>query len=235
MIIIPARLESSRFPKKVLVPINGVPMFVATAKRVLELDDVVIATDSEEIRSVASEYSLKSVMTSKAHKSGTDRINEAAQILDLKSDELILNVQADEPFIEPEVIKQAINALSKIKRDFVMLSCYKKIAPPFASDPNHVKVVIDANGDAVYFSRSKIPYDRQEYHGYFGHLGIYGFNRRSLQEFCSFGVCELEDTEKLEQLRAIYWGKKIAMIEVRSESFGIDSLEDLDRAMNVFK
>ncbi len=233
MIIIPARLASSRFPKKVLANIGSVPMVVATAQRVQKLDRVVIATDSQEVMDVASAYGFESVLTDEAHKSGTDRINEAANTLGLRDEEIIVNVQADEPFIEPEVVQQVIARLQSLQREFKMVSCYKRIDKAFATDPNHVKVIVDSSSDAIYFSRSKIPYDREEHHDYFGHLGIYGFNKRSLNTFCALSLAPLEDIEKLEQLRAIYNGKKISMVEVASKSFGIDSKRDLEKALQI--
>ncbi len=237
MIIIPARMASNRFEGKVLADINGYPMVIATAKRVQNLAPVLIATDSEEVINIAEKFGFNAVMTSKDHKSGTDRINEAAQKMNLSENEIVVNVQADEPFIEPEVVKKVIDKVKdlKDKEDFVMVSCYKKISPIFANDPNHVKVVTDHQNNAIYFSRSKIPYDREEHLEYFGHLGIYGFTVKSLKEFCSLPPSPLENIEKLEQLRAIYYGKKIAMVEVESESFGIDTKEDLQRALEIFK
>ena len=237
MIIIPARMASNRFEGKVLADINGYPMVIATAKRVRNLAPVLIATDSEEVINIAEKFGFNAVMTSKDHKSGTDRINEAAQKMNLSENEIVVNVQADEPFIEPEVVKKVIDKVKdlKDKEDFVMVSCYKKISPIFANDPNHVKVVTDHQNNAIYFSRSKIPYDREEHLEYFGHLGIYGFTVKSLKEFCSLPPSPLENIEKLEQLRAIYYGKKIAMVEVESESFGIDTKEDLQRALEIFK
>ena len=232
MIIIPARLASNRFPNKILANINGFPMVIATAKRVEKLDRVLIATDSEEVINIAKAYSFDAVMTSDTHKSGTDRINEAASKLDLKDDEVIVNVQADEPFIEPEVVQSVID---KVKNSgCFMASCYKLIRQEFADNPNHVKVITDKNENAIYFSRSKIPYDREEHLEYFGHLGIYGFTKKSLQEFCSLSPAPQENIEKLEQLRAIYHDKKIAMVKVKSESFGIDTKEDLEKALAYF-
>lgn len=237
MIIIPARLASNRFPNKVLADINGLPMVVATAKRVENLDEVAIATDSHEVISTVEKYGFKGIMTGFHHKSGTDRIDEAASLLSLENDEIIINVQADEPFIEPVVVAEVIKKVEtnvKGQKDVIMASCYKKIQPEFASDPNHVKVITDSEGNAIYFSRSKIPYDREEHLEYFGHLGIYGFTKESLSIFCSLPPSPLEDIEKLEQLRAIYYGKKIAMAEVESKSFGIDTKEDLKKALKVF-
>ena len=237
MIIIPARMASNRFPQKVLANINGVPMVIATAQRVQALDDVAIATDSEEVLAIAKEYGFKAVLTGTQHQSGTDRINEAASLLGLKDDEIVVNVQADEPFIEPNVVGAVVERVKKMaqtKENCMMVSCYKPIDLAFASDPNHVKVIMDSNEYAIYFSRSKIPYDREEHLGYFGHLGIYGFTRKSLREFCTLPPAMLENIEKLEQLRAIYHGGKIAMVKVESRSFGIDTKEDLQRALELF-
>jgi len=238
MILIPARIASNRFPNKVLANINGYPMVIATAKRVSSLDDVIIATDSQEIVNLANDYGFKAVMTSDKHKSGTDRINEAVSKLDLNQNEIIVNVQADEPFIEPEIVQKVIKRVQKSidnHEDLMITSCYKIINQDAANDPNYVKVITDINDYAIYFSRSKIPYDREEHRDYFGHLGIYGFTKQSLKEFCSLPASPLENIEKLEQLRAIYNGKKIAMLEVESESFGIDTKEDLLRALEKFK
>lgn len=235
MILIPARMASNRFPGKVLVDIQGVPMVIAVANRVKELDDVAIATDAEEVMEAAKAHGYKAVMTSGDHKSGTDRINEAADLLGLADDEVVVNVQGDEPFIEPEVVKTVIDRIKADNREFTMVSCYKSIHPDFADDPNHVKVIMDVNGDAIYFSRSKIPYDREEHLDYFGHLGIYGFTRKSLRTFCQLPPAPIEDIEKLEQLRALYHRLPVAMVKVKSESFGIDSKDDLERALAFFR
>ena len=118
-----------------------------------------------------------------------------------------------------------------------MVSCYKEISSEMADDPNHVKVICDDNGDAIYFSRSKIPYHRDHYNSanYKGHLGIYGFTKKSLNDFCSYEASLLEETEKLEQLRAISNSSKINMVKVESNSFGIDTKEDLENALKFFK
>ncbi len=236
MIIIPARLESSRFPRKILADISGVPMVIATANRVREIDDVVIATDSQEVIDVAGRFGYKAVMTSVVHQSGTDRINEVAQKLNLNEDEIIINVQADEPYIEPEVVQKVFQRTKEVvsEDNIMIVSCYKEIEPAFAVDPNHVKVIMDAYENAIYFSRSKIPYDREEHHDYFGHLGIYGFTKKKLAHFCTLGKSPLEDIEKLEQLRALYYGYKIAMVKVKSQSFGIDTTKDLELALKRF-
>jgi len=236
MIIIPARMASTRFPNKVLADIGGLPMVVRTARQVMHLDDVVIAADDERIIEVCQSHGIKAMLTSTTHKSGTDRINECAQLLDIADDELVINIQADEPFIEPEVLTALIERLNTIKGEeaFVMGSCYNAINAEAAEDPNLVKVVMDADHNAIYFSRSQIPYNRSGSATYFGHIGIYGFTKRSLYEFCSLDDAPIEDIEKLEQLRAIYHGKKISMVKVASTGFGIDTPEDLARAKEIF-
>ncbi|QFR42986.1 3-deoxy-manno-octulosonate cytidylyltransferase [Sulfurimonas xiamenensis] len=237
MIIIPARLASSRFPQKVLAEIGGLPMVVRTAKRVSHLDKVVVAADDELIISTCKKYGIKAMLTSTTHKSGTDRINECANILNLDENELIINVQADEPFIEPEVVQKVIQRLERLrqnKEEFIMASCYNSINSESAQDPNLVKVVLDDNDNAIYFSRSPIPYNRSGEAQYFGHIGIYGFSKKSLHDFCDLDDAPIEDIEKLEQLRAIYHQKKISMVKVASTGFGIDTEEDLKRAIEIF-
>ncbi|WP_067176367.1 3-deoxy-manno-octulosonate cytidylyltransferase [Sulfurospirillum sp. UCH001] len=234
MIIIPARLASTRFPNKILANIHGLPMVIATAKRVQNLDDVAIAADTEEVVTLAHDYGFKAILTSQNHQSGTDRINEAASKLSLTEDEIIVNVQADEPFIEEAVVKSVIERAKNT--DAMITSACKKIDLSHVKDPNLVKVILNAHGNAIYFSRSAIPYDREGgFDGYFGHLGIYAFRKKSLETFCALPYAPIEHIEKLEQLRAIYHGYSIAMVEVESQSFGIDTKEDLERALTFFK
>lgn len=235
MIIIPARLKSTRFAEKILCDIKGVPMFVATAQRVSEVDSVCVALDDEKVLDIAQKYGLKAVMTSSAHESGTDRINEACGILGLKDDEIIINVQADEPFIEPANLHAFKKfALSCLDKDAFMASCYKKSDSKSCEDANLVKVVTDTKGFALYFSRSKIPYERADYQHFKAHLGIYAYSVRALREFCAFKSSNLEKAEKLEQLRALENGKKIKMLEIQTQSIGIDSKEDYEKAMKIF-
>ncbi|WP_103570071.1 3-deoxy-manno-octulosonate cytidylyltransferase [Campylobacter concisus] len=234
MIIIPARLASTRFSNKILKEINGVPMFVATALRVSSVDDVAVAVDEPSVLDIAKAHGIKAVLTSKDHQSGTDRINEAAQILGLNGGEIIINVQADEPFIEPENIAKFRVFCEQNKEKAFMFSCYKMMDDEFADDKNLVKVVTDFEGYALYFSRSRIPFNRSECKNYKAHLGIYGYSVKSLKEFCGLLSSSLENTEKLEQLRALENGKKIAMLEVESQSIGIDSEEDYQRALAKF-
>jgi len=234
MIIIPARIGSSRFPNKVLADIDGTPMVIRTARAVNGIDRVAIATDVQEVVDIASEYEIEAILTSEQHQSGTDRIYEAAQILSLGEDEIIINVQGDEPFIESQVVQSIYDLTYKNRSDsdIIMNSAYKRINNPEADDPNIVKVVTNIDDIALYFSRAKIPYPRDHHFDeYKGHLGIYGFTMRSLGVFCNLSSSPFEDIEKLEQLRTLYHGYKVAMIEVKTESFGIDTQEDLQRAI----
>ena len=181
MIIIPARLASTRFPQKVLADIGGLPMVIRTAKRVASIDRVVVACDDEKILEICTFHGIEARLTSTTHKSGTDRINECAQILDIPDDELIINVQADEPFIETEVLTLLIERLNILKSQnapFVMASCYNAINTESANDPNMVKVITDDTHNAIYFSRSPIPFNRSGEASYFGHIGIYGFTKK---------------------------------------------------------
>ncbi len=233
MIIIPARLASSRLPNKVLAPIGKYPMVIQTALRVKDVDDVVIATDSKEVIDVAKKYNIKALLTSSSHKSGTDRIYEAAKKLNLDKDEIILNVQADEPFIEKEVVKALFNLTKKFQhnKEVIATTCYKEITKEKALDPNVVKVVASQDDFALYFSRSLIPYNRgNKIISYNAHLGMYGFTLKKLELFCQMKESKLEDIEKLEQLRILENNYKIALVKVKSNSFGIDTKEDLLKA-----
>lgn len=213
-------------------------MVIATAKAVESIDRVAVATDSRKVMEVCSAYGIKAVMTSSEHASGTDRINEAAARLGLDDNETVINVQADEPFIEPETIGKLKTLVRKHAKDESVMICsaYKRITPAESKNPNIVKVVTDESGYALYFSRSPLPYDREGgYESYKGHIGIYGFRRKMLERFCSLPPSSLENSEKLEQLRALSHGFKIAMCEVETESFGIDTPEDLQKALRRLK
>jgi len=237
MIIIPARIGSSRFPNKVLADIAGLPMVIRTAKAVESIDKVAIATDSEDVIAIAKEHNIVAIMTSTEHNSGTDRIYEATEKLNLSDDEVIINVQGDEPFIEVEVVKAVFDLTKKNRENkkIIMNSCYKIMNNPEADDPNIVKLVTSDDNLALYFSRAKIPYPRDHhFNEYKGHLGIYGFTKKSLETFCKLSPAPLEDIEKLEQLRALYHDYEIAMVEVESKSFGIDTPYDLENALKIY-
>lgn len=233
MIIIPARLQSTRFPRKMLTDILGLPMIVRSALRAKEADEVCVATDSEEIVEVCKKHNIEAVMTSPSHSSGTDRCAEAVRILGLEKSEIIINMQGDEPFIESEILLSLKKMMSQ--KPCFMGTCIKAITQEEAKDPNLVKVVLDEKKHALYFSRSLIPYNRDGGEvEYFGHLGIYAFSNQSLQEFCNLPKSPLEEIEKLEQLRALYHQKSIATLLVQTQSVGIDTIEDKERAIKLF-
>ncbi len=235
MIIIPARLSSSRLPNKVLAKIGNKPMIIWCAEVASKVDDVAIATDSPDVVNICKKYNFNAILTNKNHKSGSDRIKEASDILGLDKNDIVINMQGDEPFLEPEILQSVKNELLKNKKEFNMVSCYKEISELDAEDPNLVKVVIDQYSNALYFSRSKIPYNRDNVsHIYKGHIGIYGFDKKSLDIFVSLKG-HLEHIEKLEQLRVIENGYKIKMIKVKTKSFGIDTKDDLQKASEYAK
>lgn len=235
MIVIPARLASTRFANKILADIGGVPMFVKTAQLASKCDDVVVACDDEDILQIAQKFGIKAIMTSKAHDSGTDRINEAVKKLGLKDDQIVINLQADEPFFEEKNLSKFKDfASQRINDGAFMTSCLKFASSEEAQNPNLVKVITDINDYAIYFSRSLIPYPRSRCDLYKAHIGIYGYSVSTLAQFCALTTKELENIEKLEQLRAISSAKKIAMLEINSQSIGIDTIDDLRVAANKF-
>lgn len=261
MIIIPARLQSTRLSQKVLRKIGNLPMVVLSAKNASKVDEVIVACDDDAIMQACRSHHIKCVMTDKNHTSGTDRCAEAARILGLDSKEIIINLQADEPFIESHLL-ETLKTLTLGSGAF-MNTLAKEISSKEVYDANLVKVVLNANNEALYFSRLGIPYFRDGASSaknmtnastnnnkglessdtdsviatptYLGHLGIYGFLNEYLQAFCALPKSPLEDIEKLEQLRALYYGKKIALSIVQTQSIGIDTQEDLERAIEKFK
>lgn len=229
MIIIPARLASLRFPNKILCDIGGMPMFIRSAKNAEMLDEVVLALDSSETYDIAKKHKIKAVLTPPEIPNGSLRVLEAARILGLKDDCVIINLQADEPFLEHDVILALRECLQS---EIFMATCAKRITKEQAKNPNLVKVVLNHLGHAIYFSRSPIPFDRDSMssESYLGHLGLYGFFKETLEEYASLPETQLENIEKLEQLRAIYYNKAIRVACVESESIGIDTEDDLKLA-----
>ena len=222
--IIPARYNSTRFPGKPIVEIDGKPLIEHVYRRVQQaklVDRIVVATDDRRIADAVQRFGGTAVMTRNDHRSGTDRLAEAAK--DLKDDTLIVNVQGDEPMIEPSDIDQAIAAARLGGAEMVTLMT--RLDQAEADDPNRVKVVTDRAGIALYFSRSKIP------HG--GtcslHLGLYVYRVDFLKKFTKLEPAPLEIAERLEQLRALEHGYRIRVVRVQSESWGIDTPEDLEK------
>ncbi len=185
------------------------------------MDRIIVATDDVRIRQAVERFGGAAVMTRNDHSSGTDRLAEAAN--DLDPDTLVVNVQGDEPMIEPGVIDQAVTAAQLKDADIVTLMT--PLDPPEADDPNRVKVVVDRNGHALYFSRSRIPSRGTT----FLHIGLYAYRVRFLKLFTKLDPTPLEQSERLEQLRALEHGFRIRVVQVESESWGIDTPEDLQR------
>lgn len=228
--IIPARLASTRLPRKPLREIAGEPMIAhvyraVRASPLLRPEDVMVATDSEEILSLCRARAWNAVMTSPQHRSGTERVNEVAGTLDA---DVYLNIQGDEPLTRPE----HIDALVELMRDpHVQVGTLKTpAAPEDVDNPNAVKVVTDATGRALYFSRATIPFDRDGTGGRcFKHLGFYAYRPQALRRFCALSESPLERSERLEQLRFLENGIPIHVAETPFDTVGVDTEEDLRR------
>jgi 3-deoxy-manno-octulosonate cytidylyltransferase (CMP-KDO synthetase) len=231
--VIPARFSSSRFQGKILADIFGKPMIQHVwerAKQSLLLDDLIIACDNEDVAKVAGSFGAKVVLTAKAHVCGTDRIIEVVNPLDVK---VVVNIQADEPLIEPMMVDQLAQALLDNK-NISMATLMKKISHAHElNDPNTVKVVIDKNNFALYFSRSVIPYRAHNCEVksplYYKHIGLYAYTKDFLFTYKNLPVSNLEKIEKLEQLRVLEEGFRIKVIETNVETIGVDTPEDLEK------
>jgi len=232
--VIPARFSSSRFPGKVLSLISSKTMLQHVYERANQaryLTSTIIATDDATVFNVARKFGARVVMTRTDHPSGTDRVAEVASA---ETAEIIVNIQGDEPLIDPSAIDMAILPLVH-EPDVTMATLKKRIEDPREiADPNVVKVVTDAAGDAIYFSRCPIPYFRQDPGSstgasYFKHIGLYVYRRNFLLGYSSLPVGPLEQAERLEQLRAIENGFRIRVVETDYESIGVDTPEDLQR------
>lgn len=230
--VIPARYASSRFPGKPLAKIHDKPMIQWVYERVKGVEginDVYVATDDERIFDTVECFGGKVIMTSKDHKSGTDRISEAISKIDDDID-IVLNIQGDEPMIKKEMISQLISAFDD---ESVNMATLKKrlYDEDDINNPNIAKVITDVNNDAIYFSRSTIPYNRdgKDDIKYFKHIGVYGYKKDFLMKFSNLKKSNLEELEQLEQLRVIENGYKIRVIETEYESIGVDLPEHIDK------
>jgi 3-deoxy-manno-octulosonate cytidylyltransferase (CMP-KDO synthetase) len=227
-VVIPARYGSTRFPAKILASETGKPLVqhvVERARLASRVREVLVATDDQRIVDALRPYETRCVMTSPDHQSGTDRIAEVARGL---ADEIVVNVQGDEPEIEPETIDALVERLETSADDMATA------ATPFpagadVADPNLVKVVTALDRRAIYFSRSPVPFWRDRTTGdrpaYYLHLGIYAYRREFLLQFSSWPPTPLESTEKLEQLRALEHGRSIYVLTVDRATHGIDTAE----------
>jgi 3-deoxy-manno-octulosonate cytidylyltransferase (CMP-KDO synthetase) len=232
--VIPARLASTRLPRKMLREIAGKPLIGLVYEAVRSsplLNDVIVATDSDEILRVCREHGWKAEMTSSSHRSGTERVREIAT---RQSAEIYVNVQGDEPMIRPEHIASLLEAMQNSEAQVETLKTLA--AEEDIDNPNAVKVVTDANRRALYFSRATVPFDRDGIHPrYFKHLGIYAYRRAALERFVTLPESLLEKTERLEQLRFLENGIPIYVAETPYDSVGVDTEEDLQRFIAVFR
>ena len=244
VIIIPARLDSSRLPKKVLLDLKGKTVIQRVYEQCLKVknvDGVYIATDSIEIKEVCETFTNNVIITKSTHKSGTDRIGEAVSAIDC---DIVINVQGDEPFIEPSLIEALVNSFSN--SEISMSSAMSKINNvKDLQNSNVVKVVVDSQNNALFFSRSMLPFPRDvkeilssnevlEKHHFFRHIGIYRYRKEFLLHYVNMEQSPLEKIEKLEQLRALENGFKIKMIESDSGLMGIDTREDYEEALKKY-
>jgi 3-deoxy-manno-octulosonate cytidylyltransferase (CMP-KDO synthetase) len=231
--VIPARYSSTRFEGKVLAEINGKPMIQHVwekARQVKILDDLIVACDHELVAKTARDFGAKVVLTSKGHASGTDRIAEVVNPLDVK---VIVNIQGDEPLVHPVMIENVARALLEDKT-LVMATVMKKIEDPaIINDPHVVKVVVDSNNFALYFSRAAIPYrainSEIKQPVYYKHIGLYSYTKDFLFTYKKLPASILEKTECLEQLRVLQEGFRIKVIETKYDTVGVDTPEDLEK------
>jgi 3-deoxy-manno-octulosonate cytidylyltransferase (CMP-KDO synthetase) len=232
--VIPARLASTRLPRKMLREIAGQALLARVYHGVRScplLEDVIIATDSDEIMQICRQQGWPARMTSSAHRSGTERVHEVSNSV---AAEVYVNVQGDEPLTRPEHIA---GLLELMKDANIQVGTLKTPASPEdINNPNAVKVVTDAAGRALYFSRSTIPYDRDgSSPRYFKHLGIYAYRKPALDRFCAWPESSLERSERLEQLRFLENGVAIHVAETPYDTVGVDTEEDLRRVEEILR
>jgi 3-deoxy-manno-octulosonate cytidylyltransferase (CMP-KDO synthetase) len=232
--VIPARYASTRFHAKLMQDLGGKTVILRTYEAAQQsnlFEDVFVVTDSDLIYTEIVSNRGKAIRSIKEHESGSDRIAEAVENIDA---DIVVNVQGDEPFINTAALEKLIEIYkndSEKKVDLASLMCEIKDEEEI-NNPNNVKVVVDQNSFALYFSRSVIPYPREKEVGvrYMQHIGVYAFRKQALMDFYSLPMKSLEASEKLEQLRYLEFGKRIKMVEVQEKSIGIDTLEDLKKA-----
>ncbi len=228
-VVIPARYASTRLPGKPLINILGKPMieWVYQAAIASEAQQVIVATDDERIKSAVESFGGQCCKTSNDHQTGTDRIVEVTELMEWSDEEIIVNLQGDEPLMPAENLTQVANNL--VKSGYEMATLHKQVTSLAADDPNLVKLVSDKNGRALYFSRSKIPFEREfPQVSYTGHIGLYAYRVGFLRKYACLKPCMLEQSEKLEQLRALYYGFNIHTEQaIKLPGIGVDTEQDL--------
>ncbi len=234
--VIPARYHSNRFEGKPLALIAGKPMIqhvVERAGQVSMLSRVVVATDDERIAEAVVSFGGEVVLTRSDHASGTDRLAEAAELLDIAEHDVVVNIQGDQPLFPPQVIEQVAGPLLTDPALPMSTLIYKIIRPEEINDPNHVKTVFDCHGNALYFSRSPIPFQRNPEESiqptYYKHLGFYAYRKGFLLTFVALPEGEWERFEKLEQLRALEYGYQIRVVLTGHDSIEVDTPQDAER------
>ena len=237
--MIPARYQASRFPAKLMQDLNGKPVILRTYEAVVAtglFDDVYVVTDSAVIQELIVKNGGNALMSKREHESGSDRIAEAVEDMDI---DIAVNVQGDEPFIDAHSLERVIEVFKKDTNEEIDLA---SLMTPISDwkeieNPNTVKVIVDNNNFALYFSRSPIPYprDKQVETTYYKHKGIYAFRKRALLDFQKLPMLPLEATEKIEAIRFLEYGKKLKMVETHVTGIEIDTPEDLEKAKRAWK
>ena len=232
--MIPARYEASRFPGKLLADLNGKSVIQRTYEAALKTQlfkEIYVVTDSPKIKKAVVNFGGQVIMSQKPHKCGSDRIAEA--VADRNVD-IVVNIQGDTPFVKKEPLEKLIEVFyEKGAAEIALASLMQKMEnPKEIKDPNYVKVVVDKNNFALYFSRAPIPYpcEKNSPAKYFEHIGVYAFRKKALMDFYSFPMLDLEASEKIECLRYLEYGRKIKMIQTDFMGIEIDTPEDLERA-----
>jgi len=236
--MIPARYAATRFPGKLMQDLNGKPVILRTyeaARNTGLFEEVYVVTDSEVIYSEISNNGGNAIMSKKEHECGSDRIAEAVEDMDV---DIVVNVQGDEPMIDKESLEKVLEVFRGKDADKIDLASLKAPIKDWkdVENPNHVKVVTNKEDFALYFSRSPIPYPRDENAGvtWFKHIGIYAFRKQALLDFQRLPMLKLEASEKIEAIRYLEYGKNIKMVETTVKGVGIDTPEDLEKARKMF-
>lgn len=246
-VIIPARYASTRLPGKPLLEIDGRPMIQHVWQRASEsgAERIIIATDDERIATVATAFGAEVCMTRSDHSSGSERLAEVCTQLALPTEQVVVNLQGDEPMLPVVLLRQVADAL--LRGDAGMASLYAPIENgQELFDPNVVKVVLNAQGQALYFSRAPLPWARDAFAndqrslpaqgGFYRHLGVYAYRAGFLRQYVAWPSCELERMESLEQLRVLWYGHPIQMVQAMvSPGPGVDTAEDLERVRQLLK
>jgi 3-deoxy-manno-octulosonate cytidylyltransferase (CMP-KDO synthetase) len=228
--VIPARLGSTRLPEKILRSIGNKPMIQHVwerAKRAKKLEDVIVATDDARIQKTVEGFGGKAIMTRKDHPNGTSRI---AEVMGQFKQDIVINIQGDQPLVDPKALDEMVSVFEKDRDVEVLTLAVRMTDKASFENPNIVKVVCDASGDALYFSRSAIPFAQGKQDCAFSflkHLGVYGYRRDFLLKFVAWKPGILENTEKLEQLRILERGRSIRVIETAYDFISVDTEEDL--------